>query len=55
MYQYKYRNEPLFWVYYIGTSNGAYIRAKTHNEAKRLYAEGEGLSSIAYLKSKKEG
>ena len=50
-YAYKYSNEPLFWVYYIGTSNGAYIRASDHNSAKWIYAKGEGLNSIAYLKS----
>jgi len=52
-YAYKYRTEPLFWVYYIGTSNGAYIRAASHNAAKWVYAQGEGLASITYLQSKK--
>jgi hypothetical protein len=50
-YLYEYRTKPLFWVHYIGTSNGAYIRASNHNSAKWIFAKGEGLNSIAYLKS----
>jgi len=53
-YAYKYRNEPLFWVHYIGTTNGAYIRADSHNSAKWIFAKGEGLNSTAYLKSTKK-
>jgi len=52
-YAYKYRTEPLFWVCYRGTRNGAYIRAASHNAAKWIYARGEGLASITYLQSKK--
>ncbi len=52
-YKYKYENEPLFWVYYRGTSNGAYIRAANHNSAKWLFAQGEGLNSITYIASTK--
>ena len=52
-YEYVYRNYPMFWVYYRGTSNGAYIRAASHNAAKWIYAKGEGLASITYLQSKK--
>jgi len=50
-YSYEHRIKPLFWVRYIGTSNGAYIRADSHNSAKWIFAIGEGLNSIAYLKS----
>jgi len=52
-YEYVYRNEPMFWVCYRGTSNGAYIRAASHQAAKWIYAKGEGLASITYLQSKK--
>jgi hypothetical protein len=52
-YDYIYKNFPLFWVSYRGTSNGAYIRASSHNDAKWIYANGEGLKNITYLKSKK--
>ena len=52
-YEYVYKNYPLFWVSYRGTKNGAYIRAASHYDAKWIYANGEGLNSITYLKSKK--
>lgn len=52
-YQYTYQNYPLFFVRYRGTSNGAYIRALTHNDAKWLYARDEGLNNITYFQSKK--
>ncbi len=52
-YAYDFNNQPLFWVYYIGTSNGAYIRASDHNSAKWIYAKCEGLNSIVYLRSTK--
>lgn len=52
-YQTKYNIEPLFFVRYRGTNNGAYIRAATHNDAKWLYARGEGLNSITYFQSQK--
>lgn len=52
-YSYKYNNQPLFWVHYIGTSNGSYIRAANHRTAKWLFAEAEGLKSIVYLSATK--
>ena len=52
-YEYVYRNQHMFWVCYRGTNNGAYIRAASHSAAKWIYANGEGLSSITYLQSKK--
>ena len=53
-YTYKYDNQPLFWVYYVGTSNGAYIRASNHKTAKWLFARGEGLNSIVYIRSSRK-
>jgi len=50
-YQYTYNTTDLYWVHYIGTSNGAFIRANNHNSAKWIFARGEGLSSVCYLKS----
>ena len=52
-YQYVYNNHSEFWVSYRGTSNGAYIRASSAQAAKWIFAEGEGLSSIVYLKASK--
>ena len=52
-YNYKYENQPIFWVHYRGTRNGAYIRAANHHKAKWLFAEAEGLNSITYLVSTK--
>jgi hypothetical protein len=52
-YQTKYNTEPLFFVSYIGTSNGAYIRAASHQQAKANFARGEGLHSTTYLQSKR--
>jgi len=52
-YQTKYNMLPLFFVSYRGTSNGAYIRAASHYDAKRNYARGEGLHSVTYLQSKR--
>jgi hypothetical protein len=52
-YQYAYNNYQEYWVSYRGTSNGAYIRASSPNAAKWIYAEGEGLASIVYLKASK--
>ena len=52
-YAITYRNYPSFWVYYRGTSNGLYIRAKNHQQAKEIFAEQEGLLSLAYVASKK--
>ena len=52
-YEYIYRNHPMFWVSYRGTSNGAYIRASSHKDAKWIYAKGEGLKDVVYLQSKK--
>ena len=50
-YQTVYNTKGLFWVHYIGTSNGAFIRANNHNSAKWIFAKGEGLNSVTYLKS----
>lgn len=52
-YQYTFKNYPEYWVSYRGTSNGAYIRASSANAAKWIYAEGEGLRSIVYLRATK--
>ena len=52
-YVHKYHNQPLFWVYYIGTSNGAYIRAANPRSARWIFANGEGLASITYLAATK--
>lgn len=61
-YQTKYNTEPLFFVSYIGTSNGAYIRAASHQQAKANFASGEKLLkrtvtadgySTIYLQSKR--
>jgi len=52
-YQTKYNTEPLFFVSYRGTRNGAYVRASSAHAAKWIYAEGEGLSSIVYLTATK--
>ena len=53
-YAYNFNNQTLRWVYYMGTSNGAYIRANDHNSANWIYAKGEGLNSIVYLRSTKQ-
>lgn len=52
-YQHTYTNQPMFWVSYRGTRNGAFIRATSANEAKWIYAKGEGLQSIVYFKASK--
>lgn len=52
-YQTKYNTQPLFFVSYRGTRNGAYIRADNHTIAKLNFARGEGLASTTYLQSKR--
>ena len=53
-YASKFQNEPLFWVYFRGTTSGAYIRAANHNSAKWIFARGQGLNSITWIVSTKD-
>jgi len=44
----------LYWVSYIGTSNGAWIEAPTPKQAKLLFMVKEGVNiSLSYLKASK--
>lgn len=44
----------MYWVYFIGTTNGAWIQASTMKQAKEIFAAMEGVSSLAYIKASKE-
>jgi len=43
-----------YWVYFIGTSNGAWIQAPTMKQAKEIFASMEGVNSLSYIKASKE-
>tara|TARA_A100001201_G_scaffold99881_1_gene85976 strand:- start:1550 stop:1708 length:159 start_codon:yes stop_codon:yes gene_type:complete len=42
-----------YWIYFQGTSNGAVINAKTMKQAKFIFAESQGINSIARIKGTK--
>jgi len=44
-----------YWVYYRGTSNGLYIKANSHKQAKEIFAKQEGLASLTYVASTEKG
>ena len=43
-----------YYVFFIGTSNGSKIKAKTHRQAKKMFAIKNNLNEFqkSYLKSK---
>ena len=44
----------LYWVSYIGTSNGTWVEASTPKQAKLLFMVKEGVNiSLSYLKASK--
>ena len=42
-----------YWIYFQGTSNGKVISARTMKEAKFIFAESNGINSIARIKGTK--
>jgi hypothetical protein len=44
-----------YWVYFRGASEGAWVNAASMTDAKWIFAESQGLHSIAYIAASKKG
>ena len=43
-----------FWVYFVGTRNGAWIEAANMSSAKQLFAMRQGIAFSSYIKASKK-
>jgi len=44
----------MFYIYFIGTNNGKWIKAEKMKDAKWIFAIENGLNSIVYISGKKQ-
>lgn len=43
-----------FWVYFVGTNNGAWIEALNMSSAKEIFAIRQGIAMSSYIKASKK-